>query len=78
MFPNEPNLYGYLTGLEYLQLAGGLRGLPEQFVDEQSQSAIGTVFALWLAVGIRFPRIRKGMKQRILYRARGCCTIRIC
>ena len=26
--PEEPNLYGYLTGLEYLQLAGGLRGLP--------------------------------------------------
>ncbi|MGH9416505.1 MAG: ATP-binding cassette domain-containing protein, partial [Terriglobales bacterium] len=26
--PAEPNLYGYLTGLEYLQLAGGLRGLP--------------------------------------------------
>src|SRR5258705_11586653 len=23
--PEEPNLYGYLTGLEYLQLAGGLR-----------------------------------------------------
>ncbi len=27
--PEEPNLYGYLTGLEYLQLAGGLRGLTE-------------------------------------------------
>ncbi len=27
--PEEPNLYGYLTGLEYLQLAGGLRALPE-------------------------------------------------
>ena len=26
--PEEPNLYGYLTGLEYLQLAGGLRGAP--------------------------------------------------
>jgi ABC-2 type transport system ATP-binding protein len=24
--PEEPNLYGYLTALEYLQLAGGLRG----------------------------------------------------
>src|SRR5581483_11321877 len=30
--PEEPNLYGYLTGLEYLQLAGGLRGLPEDAV----------------------------------------------
>src|SRR5580692_905975 len=30
--PEEPNLYGYLTGLEYLQLAGGLRGLPEDRV----------------------------------------------
>src|SRR5580692_7521018 len=26
--PEEPNLYGYLTGLEYLEFAGGLRGLP--------------------------------------------------
>src|ERR1700688_370070 len=30
--PEEPNLYGYLTGLEYLQLAGGLRGMPAALV----------------------------------------------
>ena len=34
--PEEPNLYGYLTGLEYLQLAGGLRGLAESVVTERA------------------------------------------
>src|SRR5580692_4976730 len=38
--PEEPNLYGYLTGLEYLQLAGGLRGLPAAFVDERSKALL--------------------------------------
>src|SRR3954452_392399 len=38
--PEEPNLYGYLTGLEYLQLAGGLRGLPSAFVTEKANELL--------------------------------------
>src|ERR1051326_5243339 len=38
--PEEPNLYGYLTGLEYLQFAGGLRGLPELFVEKRANQLL--------------------------------------
>ena len=40
--PEEPNLYGNLTGLEYLQLAGGLRGPPLRPCDEESQRTPST------------------------------------
>jgi ABC-2 type transport system ATP-binding protein len=38
--PEEANLYGYLTGLEYLQLAGGLRGLPEDRVLQKANELL--------------------------------------
>ena len=31
-FPEEPHLYSYLTGPEYLQLVGRLRGIPDAVV----------------------------------------------
>src|SRR5882724_8246357 len=33
--PEEPNLYSYLTGLEFLQLAGRLRGLDDDRVNSK-------------------------------------------
>src|SRR5215813_4448716 len=38
--PEEPNLYGYLTGLEYLELAGGLRGYPEDRVRQKANELL--------------------------------------
>src|SRR5271163_2254913 len=38
--PEEPNLYGYLTGLEYLQFAGGLRGLPHAAVAKKANELL--------------------------------------
>lgn len=63
--PEEPNLYGYLTGLEYLQLAGGLRGLPEKLVNERALRLLQLLYleeARWLPIS----NYSKGMKQRIL------------
>ena len=66
--PEEPNLYGYLTGLEYLQLAGGLRGIPAREVDERSN---GMLELLSLRDSRRVPisAYSKGMKQRVLIAA---------
>jgi ABC-2 type transport system ATP-binding protein len=52
--PEEPNLYGYLTGLEYLQLAGGLRGLPADLVTRRANQVLDLLYlqeARWLAIG---------------------------
>src|SRR6202453_4169017 len=42
--PEEPNLYGYLTGLEYLQLAGGLRALPEAQVTARGEQLLELLY----------------------------------
>ena len=66
--PEEPNLYGYLTGLEYLQLAGGLRGLPEKFVDKRANQLL-ELFSLHGSRWAPISAYSKGMKQRILIAA---------
>jgi len=66
--PEEPNLYGYLTGLEYLQLAGGLRGLPESLVTKRANQLLELLYledARWLPIS----NYSKGMKQRVLIAA---------
>jgi ABC-2 type transport system ATP-binding protein len=66
--PEEPNLYGYLTGLEYLQLAGGLRGLPEKHVDERANQLL-ELFSLRDSRWAPVSSYSKGMKQRVLIAA---------
>ncbi len=66
--PEEPHLYGYLTGLEYLQLAGGLRGLPEKQVDDRANQLLELLSlrdARWAPIS----SYSKGMKQRVLIAA---------
>jgi ABC-2 type transport system ATP-binding protein len=66
--PEEPNLYGYLTGLEFLQLAGGLRALPEALVTERANQLLELLYlhdARWLPIS----NYSKGMKQRVLIAA---------
>lgn len=66
--PEEPNLYGYLSGLEYLQLAGGLRGLPAAFVTERANDLLDLLYlhdAAWMPISA----YSKGMKQRVLIAA---------
>jgi ABC-2 type transport system ATP-binding protein len=66
--PEEPNLYGYLTGLEYLQLAGGLRGMADRLVDSRANELLALLSlqdARWAPIS----SYSKGMKQRILIAA---------
>jgi ABC-2 type transport system ATP-binding protein len=66
--PEEPNLYGYLTGLEYLQLAGGLRGLPEARVLAKANELL-ELLSLRDARWVPISAYSKGMKQRVLIAA---------
>ena len=66
--PEEPNLYGYLTGLEYLQLAGGLRGMPDSEVTAKSNELL-SLLSLGDARWVPISAYSKGMKQRILIAA---------
>jgi ABC-2 type transport system ATP-binding protein len=66
--PEEPHLYGYLTGLEYLQLAGGLRGLPNDSVNRKARELL-ELFYLQDAVWVPISAYSKGMKQRVLIAA---------
>ena len=66
--PEEPNLYGYLTGLEYLQLAGGLRGLPEDGVRKKADELL-ELLSLRDARWVPISAYSKGMKQRVLIAA---------
>ncbi len=66
--PEEPNLYGYLTGLEYLQLAGGLRGLSDRYVTDRANQLL-ELFSLRDARWAPISTYSKGMKQRILIAA---------
>ena len=66
--PEEPNLYGYLTGLEYLQLAGGLRGLDPARVTEKGNQLL-ELLSLREARWVPIAAYSKGMKQRVLIAA---------
>lgn len=66
--PEEPNLYGYLTGLEYLQLAGGLRGIPSDCVNKKAGELL-ELFYLQEARWVPISAYSKGMKQRVLIAA---------
>jgi ABC-2 type transport system ATP-binding protein len=63
--PEEAYLYPHLTGLEYLQLTGRLRELPEAEVDRKANELLRL---LWLGEHRYAPisAYSKGMKQRVL------------
>jgi ABC-2 type transport system ATP-binding protein len=66
--PEEPYLYPHLTGAEYLELVGQLRGLPERRLEEKIEQFL-RLFALY---GDRFSPLSsysKGMKQKVLIAA---------
>jgi ABC-2 type transport system ATP-binding protein len=66
--PEEPHLYPHLTGREYLQLAGRLRGLARGIL-EPRMDAMLHLFSLW---GDRYSPLSsysKGMRQKILLSA---------
>ncbi len=66
--PEEPHMYSYLTGPEYLRLVGRLRGLPDALLD----SKIDRFLQLLGIYDDRYQTLSsysKGMRQKILIAA---------
>ena len=63
--PEEPNLYPYLSGREYLELVGRLRSIPERLLDEKADSLL-ELFSLGPQKHAAISSYSKGMKQKIL------------
>ncbi len=66
--PEEPNLYPFLSGREYLQLAGRLRGLPKAALDRKIEDFL-RLFSLWEDRDCAVSSYSKGMRQKILLSA---------
>ena len=66
--PEEAILYSYLSGLEYLQLMGCLRGIPPRVTDRRANDLL-ELFALHPHRHSPISAYSKGMKQRVLISA---------
>ena len=66
--PEEAHVYTYLSGLEYLQLVGRLRGLGERNIERKATQMLKLLgLESWRYSPISF--YSKGMKQRVLIAA---------
>ena len=66
--PEEAHVYTYLSGLEYLQLVGRLRGMPEELIEAKANQLLQILsLASWRHSPISV--YSKGMKQRVLIAA---------
>ncbi len=66
--PEEAHVYTYLSGLEYLQLVGRLRGLDERDIERKATQMLKLLgLESWRYSPISF--YSKGMKQRVLIAA---------
>src|SRR5438445_10457822 len=63
--PEEPHLYPHLTGREYLQLVGRLRGLPRRTLEPRMDEML-RLFSLWEDRYSPLASYSKGMRQKIL------------
>src|SRR5438105_7148337 len=66
--PEEPHLYPHLTGREYLQLIGRLRGLPRRVLEPRMDGLLA-LFSLWEDRHSSLASYSKGMRQKILLSA---------
>jgi len=66
--PEEAHVYPALTGMEYLQLMGRLREMPEAAVNEKATDLL-KLFSLYLHRHAPLASYSKGMKQRVLISA---------
>ena len=63
--PEEPHLYPYLSGKEYLELVGRLRSIPERLLATKAESLL-ELFRLGPHRYAPISSYSKGMKQKIL------------
>jgi ABC-2 type transport system ATP-binding protein len=66
--PEEAQVYTHLSALEYLQLAGRLRSMPEALIERKSRGLL-ELFGLKTALESPIHDYSKGMKQRVLLSA---------
>jgi len=66
--PEEAQVYTHLSGLEYLQLVGRLRGMEEALIDRKAREML-RLFSLEAAQYSPILEYSKGMKQRVLLSA---------
>ena len=66
--PEEAQVYTHLSGLEYLQLVGRLRGMPESLLDRKARALLH-LLSLEKAQYSALSDYSKGMKQRVLIAA---------
>lgn len=66
--PEEPNLYPFLSGREYLALVGRLRELPPRAVDRKADALLD-LFGLASSADQSIGAYSKGMKQKVLISA---------
>ena len=66
--PEEAHLYTYLSGLEYLQLVGRLRGMSEAVIEEKATALLRLMLLdSWQHTPVS--SYSKGMRQRVLIAA---------
>ncbi len=63
--PEEPHLYPQLSGREYLQLVGRLRGIPRATLEPRMDEMF-RLFGLWEDRHSRLSSYSKGMRQKVL------------
>jgi ABC-2 type transport system ATP-binding protein len=66
--PEEAQVYTHLSGLEYLQLVGRLRGMPEKLIETKARGLL-QLFSLEASQYSAIADYSKGMKQRVLLSA---------
>ena len=66
--PEEAQVYTHLSGLEYLQLVGRLRGMPEKLIETKARGLL-QLFSLEASQYSAISDYSKGMKQRVLLSA---------
>lgn len=66
--PEEPHLYPHLTGAEYLEMVGQLRGLPERVLKNKINGLL-TLFSLHEDRYVAISSYSKGMRQKVLLSA---------
>src|SRR6202789_4443529 len=66
--PEEAQVYTHLSGLEYLQLIGRLRGMQEKLIESKARTLL-QLLSLEAAQYSAMTDYSKGMKQRVLIAA---------
>jgi len=66
--PEEPHLYPHLTGTEYLEMVGQLRGIPERLVASKTAGFL-RLLGLHGERDVPISSYSKGMRQKILLAA---------